>query len=157
MNPFQRLGVKISNWWRGEPQDSGGVVTLNSPSFLERIGLKRKGKPTSEVTYFTCLKMLSETLAKMPIKYYQKTDKGIIEAEATDTSKLLSKRPNPFMTPTTFWNTVEINRNHYGNETAEVVTRESAEETNTELLQSIDKKLDMLLAAQTATQAAKEE
>ena len=35
------------------------------------------------------------------------------------------------------------------NETAEVVTRE----TNTELLQSIDKKLDMLLAAQ----AAKEE
>lgn len=51
----------------------------------------------------------------MPIKYYQKTDKGIIEAEATDTSKLLSKRPNPFMTPTTFWNTVEINRNHYGN------------------------------------------
>lgn len=43
------------------------------------------------------------------------------------------------------------------NETAEVVTRESTEETNTELLQSIDKKLDMLLAAQTATQAAKEE
>ena len=39
------------------------------------------------------------------------------------------------------------------NETAEVVTRETAEETNTELLQSIDKKLDMLLAAQ----AAKEE
>lgn len=53
MNPFQRLGVKISNWWRGEPQDDGGKVSLNSPSFLERIGLKRKGKPTSEVTYFT--------------------------------------------------------------------------------------------------------
>lgn len=43
------------------------------------------------------------------------------------------------------------------NETAEVVTRESAEETNTELLQSINKKLDMLLAAQAATQTAKEE
>ena len=43
------------------------------------------------------------------------------------------------------------------NETAEVVTRESAEETNTELLQSINKKLDMLLATQAATQTAKEE
>ena len=43
MNPFQRLGAKISNWWKGEPQDSGGKTTLNSPSFLERIGLKRKG------------------------------------------------------------------------------------------------------------------
>ena len=45
------------------------------------------------------------------------------------------------------------------NETAEVVTRETAEETaeetNTELLQSIDKKLDLLLAAQAAS--AKEE
>ena len=46
MNPFQRLGAKISNWWKGEPQDSGGKTTLNSPSFLERIGLKRKEKPT---------------------------------------------------------------------------------------------------------------
>lgn len=41
------------------------------------------------------------------------------------------------------------------NETAEVVTRETAEETNTELLQSINKKLDMLLASQAAS--AKEE
>ena len=78
MNPFQRLGAKISNWWRGEPQDSGGVVTLNSPSFLERIGLKRKGKPTSEVTYFTWQKLPADTLPIMPIKNNQKTEKGII-------------------------------------------------------------------------------
>ncbi len=115
MNPFQRLASRFVNWWRGAPQDTGGVRTMNSWSFLESLGLRRKRKPTSEVTYFTCIKMLSETLAKMPIKYYQKTDKGIVEAEQTETSKLLTKRPNPFMTPTTFWNTVEINRNHYGN------------------------------------------
>ena len=116
MNPFQRAGVKISNWWKGEPQDSGGAVSLNSPSFLEQVGLDgTRTKPTAEVTYFTCLKLLSETLAKMPIKYYRKTDKGIVEAEPTETSRLLTKRPNPLMTPTTFWNTVEINRNHYGN------------------------------------------
>ena len=115
MNPFQRLASRFVNWWRGAPQDTGGARTLNAQSFLESLGLRRKRKPTSEVTYFTCLKMLSETLAKMPIKYYQKTDRGIVEAEQTETSKLLTKRPNPFMTPTTFWNTVEINRNHYGN------------------------------------------
>ena len=115
MNPFQRLASRFVNWWRGAPEDSGGVRTLNSQSFLESLGLRRKRKPTSEVTYFTCLKMLSETLAKMPIKYYQKTDRGIVEAEQTETSKLLTKRPNPFMTPTVFWNTVEMNRNHYGN------------------------------------------
>lgn len=115
MNPFQRLADRFINWWRGAPQDGREERTLSSTSFLESLGLKRKRKPTSEVTYFTCLKMLSETLAKMPVKYYQKTEKGIMEAEQTETSKLLTTRPNPFMTPTTFWNTVEINRNHYGN------------------------------------------
>ena len=115
MNPLQRLASRFVNWWRGVPQDTGGMRTLNSQPFLESLGLRRKRKPTSEVTYFTCLKMLSETLAKMPVKYYQKTDRGIVEAEQTETSKLLTKRPNPFMTPTVFWNTVEMNRNHYGN------------------------------------------
>lgn len=114
MNPIQRAAQRFMNWWKGTPQDSGGVKTFGLSDFMERLGLKKR-KITSEVTYFTCLKMLSETLAKMPIKYYQRTDAGIMEAEATDTSKLLTKRPNPFMTPTTFWNTVEMNRNHYGN------------------------------------------
>ena len=114
MNPFQRLGKRITDWWNGDIQDDGSL-SLNSPETLERLGISRNGKATSEVTYFTCLKMLTETLAKMPIKYYQKTDNGIIDAKATDTSRLITERPNPFMTPTTFWNTVEINRNHYGN------------------------------------------
>ena len=58
VNPFQRLAGRFMNWWRGESQNSGGVMTLNSRSFLESLGLTRK-RPTSEVTYFTCLKMLS--------------------------------------------------------------------------------------------------
>lgn len=37
------------------------------------------------------------------------------------------------------------------NETADVFTKETAQELNTELLQSIDKKLDLLLAAQAAS------
>lgn len=68
-----------------------------------------------EVTYFTCLKMMSETMAKMPWKLFQKTDKGIIEPELTEAGRLMRVRPNPLMTPTTFWNTVEMNRCHFGN------------------------------------------
>ena len=87
MNPLRKIADRLMNWWKGEtvPEVSdsteltGGVMTLNSPSFLESMGLSRKRKTTSEVTYFTCLKMLSETLAKMPIKYYQRTDKGITQ------------------------------------------------------------------------------
>lgn len=90
---------------------------MSDESFIEWYGAGRKKRedPTSEVTYFTCLKMMSETLAKMPWKYYQKTSGGIIEPESSDVAKLLKVRPNPLMTPTVFWNTVEMNRNHFGN------------------------------------------
>lgn len=68
-----------------------------------------------EATYFTCLKLLSETLAKMPLKFYQKTKDGIFVAEDTDVSFKLKYKPNNLMTPTMFWATIENNRNHYGN------------------------------------------
>ncbi len=90
---------------------------MNEESFLEWLGIGRRQKRNrmAEVTYFTCLKMMSETLAKMPWKYYQKTGKGIKEPAGTDAARLLKVRPNPFMTPTAFWNAVEMNRNHFGN------------------------------------------
>lgn len=93
-----------------------GVADLNSESFAEWIGLRpKKTGVMQEVTYFTCLKMMSETMAKMPWKLFQETDKGIVEVKDDRTAYLMRVRPNPFMTPTTFWNTVEMNRCHFGN------------------------------------------
>ena len=69
-----------------------------------------------EVTYYTCMKILSETMGKLPIKVYEwQGSKGKVRADPDDTSKLLNERPNPHMTPSIFFATVENNRNHYGN------------------------------------------
>lgn len=59
--------------------------------------------------------MLSETLAKMPIKFYQQTERGIEQAKPNKNYELVKIRPNPQMTPSIFWAAVENNRNHYGN------------------------------------------
>ncbi|WP_133016919.1 phage portal protein [Clostridium cuniculi] len=92
------------------------AADLNDKELLEWLGISNTPKKLlTEVTYFTCLKMLSETLGKMPIKYYQNTSKGIIKAEHDKEYELLSLRPNPYMTPSIFWATIENNRNHYGN------------------------------------------
>lgn len=95
------------------------TASINDESFLEWLGIKRNNddkKPTSDVTYFTCLKMMSETVAKMPWKAYKKTKQGVQEIEDSDEiTRLLKERPNPYTTPTAFWNAVEMNRNHYGN------------------------------------------
>lgn len=92
------------------------AVGADDERLLEWLGISGTPKKLlSEVTYFTCLKMLSETLGKMPIKFYQQTNKGVEDAEPNEAYSLLKTRPNPQMTPTTFWGTVENNRNHYGN------------------------------------------
>ncbi len=97
---------------------SGKTVELNDDELLEWLGINGTGmsrKLLSEVTYFTCLKMLSETMGKLPLKYYQETNEGRIRAAPDDTSYVLTVRPNDFMTPSTMWSTVEMNCQHYGN------------------------------------------
>ncbi|CEO27309.1 phage portal protein [Paraclostridium sordellii] len=92
------------------------TVDMRSEKLLEWLGITTRNKSIlSEVTYFTCLKMLSETLGKMPIKMYQETEKGVIRAAPNKAYNLLKVRPNPYMTPSIFWATVENNRNHFGN------------------------------------------
>lgn len=70
----------------------------------------------SEVTYFTCMKVLGEGLSKLPLALQRVTkDGGVEDMQELPLWETVKVRPNRFMSPTTFWNTVENNRNHYGN------------------------------------------
>lgn len=70
----------------------------------------------SEATYFACLKILSEAIGKMPLKLLRYNEKnGVVTMRKHYLYKILHDRPNPYMTATSFWSTVEYNRNHYGN------------------------------------------
>lgn len=96
----------------------GQPVGLEVEQLLEWLGIDSRGmnrKKLSEITYFTCLKMLSETMGKLPLKYYQETADGRIRAAPSETARVLTVRPNEFMTPATLWGTVEMNCQHYGN------------------------------------------
>lgn len=91
------------------------TIDVGEEGVLGWLGIDRKTKKISEVTYFTCLKMLSESLGKLPWKYYQNAGQGRIRAEPDDITYLMGTRPNAIMTPTTFWTTVELNCQHEGN------------------------------------------
>lgn len=112
MNIFSKVYRGVKNFIF----PSTKIADMQSEELLEWLGISSTPKKLiSEVTYFTCLKMLSETLGKMPLKYYQETEKGIKKAKSNEAHRLLKVRPNPLMTPSTFWAAVEQNRNHYGN------------------------------------------
>lgn len=73
------------------------------------------GENISEVTYFTCMKMLSESIGKLNIDLFQDTAHGTLKIKDHEVYKLLKVRPNPYMTPAVFKSLIEFNRNHYGN------------------------------------------
>ena len=91
------------------------TLTLNQ--LLDFLGIASTDTShLSEATYFACLKVLSESIGKLPLKLLQSTpSKGIKEAYQHPLYNVLRTRPNPYMTSTGFWSTVEYNRNHYGN------------------------------------------
>lgn len=92
------------------------VAGVQDEELMRWLGINSTSKNAlAETTYFTCLKLLAETLGKMPLKFKQETKKGVIRAEPNAAYFVLKTRPNPYMTPTVFWSTVEMNRNHYGN------------------------------------------
>lgn len=82
--------------------------------FLNLNGVSEK--ELSEATYFACLKILSESLGKLPLKLICTNDKsGVKEAKEHPFYRLCRYRPNKFTTATMFWAAVEMNRDHYGN------------------------------------------
>lgn len=104
---------------------TSGPISLEDEKLLEWLGVDRNmsRKAINEATYYTCLKMLSETMGKMPIHFYQQADKGRIRAQPNDAARLLMIRPNRVMTPATFWTTMEYNCEQHGNAYAYIQTR----------------------------------
>lgn len=85
--------------------------------FFDFLGVDRNAKEDvlSESTYFACIKVLSEAVGKLPLKLLKYNEKnGIETARKHPLYKVLHDRPNPYMTSSVFWSTVERNRNHDG-------------------------------------------
>lgn len=96
---------------------AGRPVTLEDERLLEFLGISKNTprRAMSEAVYFTCQKNLSETIAKLPLKQYQHTNRGIVRPPMTNTLRLLSLQPNPYMNAYTFWGLSEYLCQEYGN------------------------------------------
>ena len=109
------LARRIKNAWY---MLAGHPVSLGDKQLLEWLGIDSASTPRralSQTTYFICMKVLSESIGKLPLKLYQRTENGIQRPPMTDTLRLLSLQPNPYMTATIFWTLLEFCCQHYGN------------------------------------------
>ncbi len=108
---------------KNKSASTGENITLSQ--LLDFLGVHNvEGAALSEATYFACLKVLSESIGKLPLKVQQYTQAhGIRVARDHPYYQMLNERPNRFMTASTFWSSVEMCRNHYGNAYAWIDTR----------------------------------
>ncbi len=109
-------------WNRKKSMEESEQVALNHlMNFLNIHYEAYERDRINEVTYFTCLKVLSEAIAKLPLNLQVVTEKDGIEDMISDPlCETARVRPHPYMTPSSFWAAVENNRNHYGNSYAHI-------------------------------------
>lgn len=97
----------------------------SSYSFL--TGMSTSGKRVNEKTamqmtaVYSCVRILSETLASLPLHVYRYTDKGSEKAKDHYLYKLLHDEPNPEMTSFVFRETLMTHLLLWGNAYAQII------------------------------------
>lgn len=101
-NPSQWL----INWINGGESESGEYVSEETAMKMAAV--------------YACIRLLSQSVAKLPLHTYT-TKSGKKEREYMHpVAQLLENRPNPYMTPYEFKQTMEMHRQLYGNAYAEI-------------------------------------
>lgn len=108
----------------------GGVVAeqVLLDELLNWLGVHDvAGGALSEATYYACLKVLSESIGKLPLRLMQTTsDKGVRPQLSHRYYRMLNERPNRFMSASVFWTYMEYCRQHWGNAYALIDTNDKA-------------------------------
>ena len=101
--------VSLHRAWKNEAEP-----TISMSKIIELFSGKAYNEITDlgEITYFTCLKTLSESVGKMPV-YLMDADKRRVKSHMTN--YLFQAAPNRVQTPMQMFTTFEYCRNHYGN------------------------------------------
>ena len=101
------------------------TVSLQDRELLKVLGIEVDGinvvgkNALKEATVFACIRILSEAVAKLPIKIYR-DENGIRKATEHPLYTLLKTRPNPYMSSFIFFNCLETQRNIHGNSYASI-------------------------------------
>ena len=122
-----KLNQRLKSAWgvlRGKSA-VGEWAELNELFRFLGIDPEKTGDATSEATYYACLKVLMESIGKLPLKIQQYTpDKGIRIAREHPFYRMLNERPNRYMTASSFWSTCEQFRDDRGNAYVWIDTRD---------------------------------
>ncbi|WP_229263692.1 phage portal protein [Cohnella cholangitidis] len=101
-------------------------LNVDDRRLLEVLGIDPetvnvKGKNALKIdTVYSCVRILSESVAKLPMKVYKEDESGVQKATSHPVNQLLKLRPNPYMSAYDFWKCIEAQNDLYGNAYASI-------------------------------------
>lgn len=101
-------------------------LNINDRRLLEVLGIDTgdvnvRGKNALKVdTVFSCVRIRSESVAKLPLKVFREDESGIQKQTRHPAFQLLRLRPNPYMSAYDFWKCIEAQNDLYGNAYASI-------------------------------------
>jgi HK97 family phage portal protein len=99
--------------------------TLEDESLLKALGIDIDGissNKAKEATVFACLRILTDSVSKLPLKLYKETDEGIEKASKHYLYTKLKLRPNKNMSSSDFWKTVQFQLSYFGHSVVVIET-----------------------------------
>ncbi|AJA42583.1 phage portal protein [Clostridium tetani] len=91
------------------PKIRNETISLDDPKILEFLGIDSDAPNAKEATYYTCMKIRTDTTSKIPVKLFKDGINGIEKPKEHYLYNLLKLRPNPYMSASDFWGAVEYN------------------------------------------------
>jgi len=101
-------------------------LNVDDKRLLEVLGIdigdvNVKGKNALKIdTVYACVRILSESVAKLPLKVYQEDENGVQKQTRHPVYQLLRLRPNPYMSAFDFWKCIEAQNAMFGNAYASI-------------------------------------
>ena len=101
-------------------------LNVDDKRLLEVLGIdigevNVKGKNALKIdTVYACIRIRSESVAKLPLKVYQEDENGVQKQTRHPVYQLLKLRPNPYMSAFDFWKCIEAQCGAYGNAYASI-------------------------------------
>lgn len=115
MSILDKISSKITaarKAWNSAGADGNKITMSRIMELFSSSSSAEIGSDLGEIVFFTCLKILSESVGKIPCYLMDENKRRISNHDAT---YLLTCKPNEFMTPAQFFTHLEFNRNYYGN------------------------------------------
>ena len=130
---IELFGKTIEIGFRGSPENPQTSLSDPDSWLFEALGAGESWagvsvNPTNAMkatAVFAAVRLLSESVASLPLKVYERLDRGKREARKHPVYALLHDRPNPFMSSFVFRETQQSTLGLWGNAYAEIIRNNS--------------------------------